>query len=88
MPLPPKLGYYPAVVSVADWETLRRRRLAWSEYHKCTEKRDLTLVANVLSRLARCPKCDRAMVLTRTRDPNQRYLLCMGWREARVCSNE
>ena len=90
MPLLPKLAYYPAVVSVAeiDWETLRRRRLAWSEYHKCTEKRDLTLVANVLSRLARCPKCDRAMVLTRTQDPNQRYLLCMGWREARVCSNE
>lgn len=42
-------------------------------------------VANVLSR---CPFCDRAMVLMRTENQNQRYLACMAWREGRVCSNE
>ena len=57
VPLAPKPGYYPAIVSVEDWEAIRQRRLAWSEKHNCT-RRKMT-VANVIARLARCPRCDR-----------------------------
>ena len=28
------------------------------------------------------------MVLARTKLPNQRYLVCMAWRESQTCSNE
>ena len=86
VPLTAKPGYYPAIVSVDDWATLRRRRLDWSERHGCTRRNPK--VANVISRLARCPKCDRPMVLQRTNVPNQRYLICMAWRESRTCSDE
>ena len=86
VPLVPKPGYYPAVISREDWEEIRRRRLAWSVHHGCTKRK--CTVANVISRLARCPKCDRPMVLQRTNIPNQRYLVCMAWREGRTCSNE
>lgn len=86
VPITPKPGYYPAIVSVEDWQTLRDRRLAWSEYYGCRRRKPK--VANVISRLARCPMCDRPLVLTRTEEVNQRYLVCMAWREARTCSNE
>lgn len=86
MPIAPKPGYYPAVVSTGDWQEVRRRRLAWSEHFGCARRE--STVANVISRLVRCPKCDRPMVLMRTNLPNQRYLVCMAWRESRTCSNE
>ena len=86
VPLAPRPGYYPAIISVEDWTAIRQRRLAWSEYFGCTRR--TSTVANVISRLARCPKCDRPMVLTRTKLPNQRYLVCMAWRESRTCSDE
>jgi len=86
MPLEPRPGYYPAIVSLEDWQVMRQRRLTWSEHHGCRNPK--RRVANVLSRLARCPKCDRPMVLMRTNIPNQRYLNCMAWRESRACSNE
>lgn len=86
VPLAPKPGYYPAIVALEDWEEIRRRRLAWSEHFGCT-RRTMT-VANVISRLARCPKCDRPMVLQRTNVSNQRYLVCMAWCESRTCSHE
>lgn len=87
MPTVTKHGYYPAVVNRNDWEFLRARREAWSEHYKCGE-RDMTLVANVLSRLCKCPRCGRPMVLMRDDNPDNRYLVCMAWREARQCSNE
>jgi len=86
VPIEPRPDYYPAIVSREDWETLRQRRLAWSAHHGCRNPK--RRVANVLSRLARCPKCDRPMVLMRTNIPNQRYLNCMAWRESRTCSDE
>lgn len=86
MPVEAKPGYYPAIVSKADWEAIRDRRVAWAAHHKCVGRR--MTVANVLSRLARCPFCGRAMVLMRTENMNQRYLVCMAWREGRACSNE
>ena len=86
VPLAAKPGYYPAIVSVEDWETIRQRRLAWSEKHGCLRRK--TTVANVIARLARCPKCDRPMVMQRTNVPNQRYLVCMAWREGQACSSE
>jgi len=86
VPIEPRPGYYPAIISFEDWDTMRQRRLAWSEHHGCRNRK--STVANVLSRLARCPKCDRPMVLLRTNVPNQRYLCCMAWRESRTCSDE
>ena len=86
IPMTPIPGYYPAIIATADWQAARDRRLAWSAYYGCSQ-RTMT-VANVISRLARCPMCDRPMVLSRTAEPNQRYLICMSWREARRCSNE
>ncbi len=86
VPIGPKAGFYPPIVSVEDWQELRDRRLAWSEYYGCG-RRNMT-VANVISRLAKCPLCGRPMVLVRTAEPNQRYLVCMAWREARRCSHE
>lgn len=87
VPMEPKPGYYPAVIDLEVWQTVRERRLAWSAYYGC-KRRNTKLVANVISRLARCPKCDRPMVMTRTEVANQRYLVCMAWREAKSCSNE
>ena len=86
MPAEPRPGYYPAIVQKADWDVVRDRRVAWAEHHKCAGRR--MTVANILSRLARCPFCGRAMVLMRTENQNQRYLVCMAWREGRACSNE
>ena len=86
VPITPKPGYYPAIVDRADWDEVQRRRLAWSKHYGCLKRQPT--VANVISRLARCPKCDRPMVLQRTAVPNQRYLVCMAWRESRTCSNE
>jgi hypothetical protein len=86
IPIEPRPGYYPAIVSFEDWDTMRQRRLAWSEHHGCKNRR--STVANVLSRLGRCPKCDRPMVLMRNNVPNHRYLCCMAWRESRTCSDE
>ena len=86
VPIEPRPGYYPAIISLEDWTTMRQRRLAWSEHHGCSKPK--RTVANLLSRLARCPKCDRPMVLMRTNVPNQRYLCCMAWRESRTCSDE
>lgn len=87
MPTATKHGYYPAIVDRNDWEFLRSRREAWSEHYQCG-KRATTLVANVLSRLCKCPKCGRPMVMIRDDNPDNRYLVCMAWREARQCSNE
>lgn len=78
MPTAARPGYYPAIVSQVDWNFVRDRRVAWAEHHRCVGRR--MTVANVLSRLARCPFCDRAMVLMRTENQNQRYLVCMAWR--------
>jgi len=86
VPIGPKPGYYPAAISFRDWQLVRDRRLAWSAYYGCQRRN--AKVANVISRLGRCPQCDRPMVLQRTEHPNQRYLVCMAWREARTCSNE
>jgi len=86
MPTDAKLGYYPAIVAQADWDFIHDRRVAWAAHHKCVGRR--MTIANVLSRLARCPFCDRAMVLMRTENQNQRYLVCMAWREGRACSSE
>ena len=85
MPAVPKPGYYPAIVSQADWDAVRDRRVAWAAHHRCFDRR--MTVANILSRLAKCPFCGRAMVLMRTENQNQRYLVCMAWREGRACSN-
>lgn len=87
VPTVTKHGYYPAVIDRAEWDFLQQRRRAWSEHYKCGV-RSTTLVANVISRLAKCPRCGRPMVLLRDEDPNHRYLVCMAWREARRCSNE
>ena len=86
MPTASKPGYYPAIIPQADWNIVRDRRVAWAEHHRCVGRR--MRVANVLSRLARCPFCGRAMVLMRTENQNQRYLVCMAWREGRACSKE
>ena len=86
VPIGPKPFYYPAAISLQDWLLVRERRLAWSAYYGCQRRN--AKVANVLSRLGRCPRCDRPMVLQRTEVRNQRYLVCMAWREARICSNE
>lgn len=86
MPGEPRPGYYPAIVSEHDWNAVQDRRNAWAEHYK-TQGRRMT-VANILVRLARCPFCGRAMNLTRTAKPNQRYLSCMAWRESRTCSHE
>ena len=87
VPTATKHGYYPAVVERVDWDFLQQRRRAWSEHYKCGV-RSTTLVTNVISRLAKCPRCGRPMVLVRDEDPNHRYLVCMAWREAKLCSNE
>lgn len=86
VPLNPKPGYYPAIIAIEDWEEIRRRRLAWSKHYGCAKRK--ASVANVISRLAKCPRCGRPMVLQRTNVANQRYLVCMAWREGRTCSNE
>jgi DNA invertase Pin-like site-specific DNA recombinase len=86
VPLAPKPNYYPAIITAEDWQTIRARRLAWSEHYGCGRR--TTTVANVIARLARCPRCDRPMVLQRTNIPNQRYLICMAWRESRTCSDK
>ena len=85
MPVEEKLDYYPAIVSVEDWTRMRDRRVAWAEHHKSTSR---MTVANILARLARCPKCGRSMIMMRNHYPNQRYLTCMAWREGRACSDE
>ena len=87
VPTATKHDYYPAVIDRAEWDFLQQRRRAWSDHYKCGV-RSTTLVANVISRLAKCPRCGRPMVLLRDEDPNHRYLVCMAWREARRCSNE
>ena len=86
VPTTPKPNYYPAIIDVADFEAMRNRRLAWVEHYglKSCQRR----TSNVLSRLAKCPKCGRPMVMTRSDAENQRYLICMAWREGRACSNE
>ena len=86
MPMAPKPGYYPAIIPLKDWQAVRDRRLAWSEHFGCMKRKPK--VANILSRLAKCPHCERPMVLMRTQSPNQRYLVCSGWRDSRNCSNE
>lgn len=87
MPTDTKLDYYPAVVQRSEWDFLQQRRLAWSNHYKC-RARSTALVANVISRLAKCPRCGRPMVMVRDDHPNRRYLVCMAWREAKLCSNE
>ena len=87
VPTVTKHGYYPAVIDRADWDFLQQRRRAWSRHYKC-RARSTTLVANVISRLAKCPRCGRPMVLVRDDHPNHKYLVCMAWREAKRCSNE
>lgn len=86
VPIGPKPDYYPAGIGFGGWQAVREWRLAWSAHHGCQRRN--SKVANVLSRLGRCPKCDRPMVLQRTDVPNQRYLVCMAWQEARTCTNE
>ena len=61
VPTVTKHGYYPAVIDRADWDFLQQRRRAWSLHYKCGV-RSTTLVANVISRLAKCPRCGRPMV--------------------------
>ena len=87
IPTATKHDYYPPVIDRVEWDFLQQRRRAWSEHYKC-RVRSTTLVSNVISRLAKCPRCGRPMVLLRDEHPNHRYLVCMAWREARRCSNE
>lgn len=86
MPGQPRPGYYPPIVSEEDWNVVQARRIAWAEHYNVKGRR--MKVANILVRLARCPFCGRAMNLTRTAKPNQRYLSCMAWRASRTCSHE
>jgi DNA invertase Pin-like site-specific DNA recombinase len=74
-PLPPVENYYPAIISLADWERVQAKRVAWGErYHVNGPK---TGRANLLAGLSRCPFCDRTMVLLGgSGNPNWRYFVC------------
>ncbi len=73
-PEEPIEDHYPAVVSKEDFRELEARRLAFR-------------LPTILQGLARCPVCNRSMMVRRSAVPSQKYLLCLGWREARACSN-
>jgi DNA invertase Pin-like site-specific DNA recombinase len=74
-PLPPVENYYPAIIDLADWETVQAKRVAWGkQYHISGPK---TGRANLLAGLSRCPFCDRTMVLLGgCGNPNWRYFVC------------
>jgi DNA invertase Pin-like site-specific DNA recombinase len=66
-------NYYPAIIDKSDWEKVQEKRAAWSAYHHNNVPK--TGRANLLAGLARCPFCDRRMVLL---GPNTRwrYYMC------------
>ena len=72
-PLPPLENYYPAIVDQSDWDKVQEKRAAWSAHHHNNVPK--TGRANLLAGLARCPFCDRRMVLI---GPNTkwRYYMC------------
>ena len=86
MPITSRPDYYPAVIDRVTWDSVQAQRMDWSDQHRCGDRKRRT--SNVLARLARCPFCNRPMILSRTNIPNQRYLVCMQWREGRSCSDE
>jgi DNA invertase Pin-like site-specific DNA recombinase len=66
-------NYYPAVIEKADWDKVQEKRAAWSAYHRNNVPKSGR--ANLLAGLARCPFCDRRMVML---GPNTkwRYFMC------------
>ena len=84
-PEEPIEDHYPAVVSKEDFREMEARRLAFRQKHGLGERK--ARLPTILQGLARCPVCNRSMMVRRSAVPSQKYLLCLGWREARVCSN-
>jgi len=67
-------GYYPAIISKADWDRVQAKRKTWCEhYHVGGPKIGRN---NLLAGLSRCPFCDRPMVLLGAQSPNWRYYMC------------
>ena len=72
-PQAPLENYYPAIIDKSDWDKVQEKRAAWSAHHHNNVPK--TGRANLLAGLARCPFCDRRMVLL---GPNTkwRYYMC------------
>lgn len=68
-------GYYPAIVSQADFQAVQagkaRTEARWAE----TIGRKGPS-CNILARLARCPDCGHSMLMIGSGQPNWRYLTC------------
>jgi DNA invertase Pin-like site-specific DNA recombinase len=73
-PQTPIENYFPAIIDTADWEAVQAKRRAWSSHYRCDIPK--TGRANLLTRLSRCPFCDRLMVLRHAGNPNWRYFEC------------
>lgn len=72
-PQTPLENYYPAIIEKADWDKVQAKREAWSAYHRNNVPK--TGRANLLAGLARCPFCDRRMVILGP-TKNWRYFMC------------
>jgi DNA invertase Pin-like site-specific DNA recombinase len=73
-PQQPVENYYPAVIDRAQWDQVQANRAAWcAQHHNDVPK---TGRANLLAGLARCPFCDRRMMLIGAGNPNWRYYIC------------
>jgi DNA invertase Pin-like site-specific DNA recombinase len=72
-PQTPLENYYPAVIEKADWDQVQEKRAAWSEHHRNNVPK--TGRANLLAGLARCPFCDRRMVILGP-GTRWRYYMC------------
>jgi len=73
-PQEPVKGYFPAIIDKADWDRVQAGRAAWVSHYRCDVPK--TGRANLLTRLSRCPFCDRLMILLHGGKPNWRYYQC------------
>jgi DNA invertase Pin-like site-specific DNA recombinase len=73
-PQQPIEDYYPAIIDREQWDRVQAKRAAWcAQHHNNVPK---TGRANLLAGLARCPFCDRRMMLIGAGNPNWRYYIC------------
>lgn len=84
-PQEPIEGYYPAIISKADWDKVQAKRKAWGQHYHISGPK--TGRANLLAGLSRCPFCDRPMVLLRSGNPNWRYFVCRKAHSGAGCSD-
>lgn len=72
-PQNPIENYYPAIIEKADWDKVQDRRIAWAAHYHVEGRKTGRL--NLLAGLARCPFCDRRMVILGPTG-NWRYFMC------------